>query len=210
MATTTLGVINDTKRPSSIHAGGGKDMIAPDYPSHRPKSTTSLGNGSVSRTDGSNEFSVGGACYRYTSTDNSENVNNKHITSIPGMSSSSRHNVMESRDPLSTVVGTCLAGSSNSFAPPKPGSDRKPSSSSTASQSNPKADGSESILIEERRRKSGGEGYTTHQYMRGRLLGKGGFAKVYLCTAMETGKHYAMKIVPKANLVKERARQKVR
>ena len=40
-------------------------------------------------------------------------------------------------------------------------------------------------------------------------IGKGGFAKVYLCTAMDTGKNYAVKIVPKANLVKARARQKV-
>lgn len=66
------------------------------------------------------------------------------------------------------------------------------------------------IVIEERRRRSDGEGYTTHRYVRGRMLGKGGFAKVYLCTSMDTGKSYAVKIVPKTNLVKARARQKVR
>mmetsp|Transcript_10170 Transcript_10170/g.13442 ORF Transcript_10170/g.13442 Transcript_10170/m.13442 type:complete len:709 (-) Transcript_10170:97-2223(-) len=61
----------------------------------------------------------------------------------------------------------------------------------------------ETTIIEERRRKVHGEGYTTHQYKRGRLLGEGGFAKVYLCTAMDTGKNYAVKKFSKANLVKE-------
>ena len=65
-------------------------------------------------------------------------------------------------------------------------------------------------IIEEKRRKSKlEEGYTIHRYRRGKLLGKGGFAKVYLCTALDTNKNYAIKIVPKANLVKARARQKV-
>lgn len=68
----------------------------------------------------------------------------------------------------------------------------------------------DSVIIEEKRRKVNGDGYTLHRYLRGRLLGKGGFAKVYLCTALDTNKAYAIKIVPKANLVKARARQKVR
>ena len=70
-------------------------------------------------------------------------------------------------------------------------------------------DNGDGTLIEERRRRADGDGYTTHRYVRGRMLGKGGFAKVYLCTSMDTGKNYAVKIVPKANLVKARARQKV-
>lgn len=66
------------------------------------------------------------------------------------------------------------------------------------------------IIIEEKRRRSKGqEGYTIHRYRRGKMLGKGGFAKVYMCTALDSGKDYAVKIVPKANLVKTRARQKV-
>jgi hypothetical protein len=68
----------------------------------------------------------------------------------------------------------------------------------------------DSIVIEEKRRRTNGEGFTLHRYLRGRLLGKGGFAKVYLCTALDTNKAYAVKVVPKANLVKSRARQKVR
>jgi hypothetical protein len=70
-------------------------------------------------------------------------------------------------------------------------------------------DGAHDIVLEEKRRRPNGEGYTVHQYLRGRLLGKGGFAKVYLCTALDTGKNYAVKVVSKANLVKARARQKV-
>jgi polo-like kinase 1 len=66
------------------------------------------------------------------------------------------------------------------------------------------------IIIEEKRRRSKGqEGYTIHRYRRGKMLGKGGFAKVYMCTALDSGKDYAVKIVPKANLVKARARQKL-
>ena len=68
----------------------------------------------------------------------------------------------------------------------------------------------DSVIIEEKRRKVNGEGYTLHRYLRGKMIGKGGFAKVYLCTALDTNKAYAVKIVPKANLVKARARQKVR
>jgi len=45
--------------------------------------------------------------------------------------------------------------------------------------------------------------------MRGKMLGKGGFAKVYLCTSLDTNRAYAVKVVPKANLVKSRARQKL-
>ena len=65
------------------------------------------------------------------------------------------------------------------------------------------------LEIEELRRKPNGEGHTVHRYSRGKLLGKGGFAKVYMCTSMDTNRIYAVKIVPKANLVKSRARQKV-
>ncbi|KAL7579402.1 hypothetical protein ACA910_014071 [Epithemia clementina (nom. ined.)] len=201
--TTTLGTIETIKRSSSIHIGTGKDMRSPDFTAVRPKSATSLGNGSVSRTDGSTEFSVA-ACNRYSNTECSENINNKHILSVPASGHSSRQ-IPETRNPLTAVVGNCLAGGSGSFAPQNAG----PPNSSSSKPSGSKNDGEESILIEERRRKAGGDGYTVHKYMRGRLLGKGGFAKVYLCTAMETGKHYAMKIVPKANLVKERARQKL-
>lgn len=70
-------------------------------------------------------------------------------------------------------------------------------------------DDNEEVMIEERRIGSDGEEHIVQRYIRGKLLGKGGFAKVYLCTIPENGKAFAVKIVPKANLVKPRARQKV-
>lgn len=47
------------------------------------------------------------------------------------------------------------------------------------------------------------------RYARGKMLGKGGFAKCYEITNLETKKIYAAKIVSKASLTKNRARQKV-
>jgi hypothetical protein len=81
----------------------------------------------------------------------------------------------------------------------------------TSSSSTPNNGGSagEPITIIEHRKRPCGDGHTVHTYLRGKLLGKGGFAKVYKVTSLDTNKEYAVKIVPKANLVKSRARQKV-
>jgi hypothetical protein len=84
----------------------------------------------------------------------------------------------------------------------------KPSSSSSSSSSTTTSN-AEPITIIEHRKRPCGDGYTVHTYLRGKLLGKGGFAKVYKVTSLDTNKEYAVKIVPKANLVKSRARQKV-
>ena len=87
------------------------------------------------------------------------------------------------------------------------------STSQRAATNNESYDGNSSDsgdrIVEEKRKRCNGIGYSLHRYTLGRLLGKGGFAKVYLCTAMDTGKNYAAKVVPKANLVKARAQQKV-
>lgn len=85
----------------------------------------------------------------------------------------------------------------------------KPSTSSSRKKSSDD-ESSDPVEIEEIRRKPNGEGHSVHKYIRGKMLGKGGFAKVYLCTSLDTNRSYAVKIVPKANLVKTRARQKVR
>lgn len=47
------------------------------------------------------------------------------------------------------------------------------------------------------------------KYGKGRLLGKGGFAKCYEFVGLETKKIYAAKIVSKSSLVKSRAKQKL-
>ena len=88
---------------------------------------------------------------------------------------------------------------------------RAPLGTSTITQgSTTHSESDQDVIIEEKRKRIDGDGYTIHKYLRGRLLGKGGFAKVYMCTALDTNKQYAVKVVPKANLIKTRARQKVR
>lgn len=55
------------------------------------------------------------------------------------------------------------------------------------------------------------DGKTTHRrYVRGKALGKGGFALVYGVEEAMTGKEYACKVVAKSTLEKERARAKMR
>ena len=47
------------------------------------------------------------------------------------------------------------------------------------------------------------------KYYKGRLLGKGGFAKCYEFTCSENKKIFAAKVVAKSGLVKSRAKQKL-
>jgi polo-like kinase 1 len=61
------------------------------------------------------------------------------------------------------------------------------------------------IIIEEKNSKSNGD-TLTRKYLRGKLLGKGGFAKCYEITNVDTKKTQAAKIIPKNTLGKNRAR----
>ena len=63
-------------------------------------------------------------------------------------------------------------------------------------------------IIEER---VGHKGSTqgVRKYMKGKLLGKGGFARCYEATNIDTKNIYAIKIVNKQNLKKSKAKQKV-
>ena len=61
------------------------------------------------------------------------------------------------------------------------------------------------IIIEEKNSKANGE-TVIRKYVRGKLLGKGGFAKCYEITNIETKKTQAAKIIPKNTLSKNRAR----
>lgn len=63
-------------------------------------------------------------------------------------------------------------------------------------------------IVEEKVVKVTGEVHI-RKYIKGRLLGKGGFAKCFELTCMETKKIYAGKVVTKASLVKSRAKQKL-
>lgn len=67
---------------------------------------------------------------------------------------------------------------------------------------------SEATIIEEKIVKSSGE-VSTRRYSKGRFLGKGGFARVYELTSLETKHVSAAKIVPKAALTKARQKQKL-
>ena len=127
---------------------------------------------------------------------------------IPLLSSSSSSKAAAaaaSSPATSTAAATAAANAAAAAAAPKP----KSSSSSSRQKPQVVPEDHEEIEIVEHRKKASGDGYTVHRYIRGRLLGKGGFAKVYWCTSLDTNRHYAVKIVPKANLVKSRARQKL-
>lgn len=61
------------------------------------------------------------------------------------------------------------------------------------------------IIIEEKITKVNGE-VAIRRYARGKFLGKGGFAKCYEATNLETKKMLAAKIIAKSSLTKNRAR----
>jgi polo-like kinase 1 len=48
------------------------------------------------------------------------------------------------------------------------------------------------------------------RYIKGKFLGKGGFAKCFEATNMDTQKRFAIKIINKENLKKAKAKQKVK
>eukprot|EP01031_Cornospumella_fuschlensis_P024433 gene24433-29533_t len=63
-------------------------------------------------------------------------------------------------------------------------------------------------IIEEKRKRSDGR-IVCNRYATGKLLGKGGFAKVFIGTLLPSKHDYALKIVSKASLTKDRARLKL-
>ena len=65
-----------------------------------------------------------------------------------------------------------------------------------------------SAVVEEKIIKVTGD-VQTRKYFKGRLLGKGGFAKCYEFTCSENKKIFAAKVVAKSGLVKSRAKQKL-
>lgn len=63
-------------------------------------------------------------------------------------------------------------------------------------------------IIEEKLVKPSGD-VSVKRYSKGRYLGKGGFARVYEITNLETRKVCAAKIVAKSTLTRSRAKQKL-
>ena len=65
-----------------------------------------------------------------------------------------------------------------------------------------------SVLVETYYNSMGEE--CQRRWIRGRFLGKGGFAEVYDITDSETGEHFAGKVIAKASLTKKKAKDKLR
>lgn len=50
---------------------------------------------------------------------------------------------------------------------------------------------------------------TVNKYLRGELLGKGGFAQCYKVTEIDTGKVYAAKIIDKKSILRDKDRARL-
>eukprot|EP00985_Skeletonema_marinoi_P018590 scaffold10417_cov137-Skeletonema_marinoi.AAC.14 len=160
--------------------------------------STNIQNGSASTKSsllGKKDSSSKSIAFERKASDNS---NNKGISS---MSSNTLRRALRASSANSEASSNAETGASGGFV-------KKQYVSSSSTLTNKTNTPPDSIITEHRKRPNG-DGYTVHQYMRGKLLGKGGFAKVYQVTSLDTNKIYAAKIVPKANLVKNRARQKI-
>ncbi len=167
--------------------------------SRNPNTIGAMGSFNNSSTEGYDSKEIG-----LSKLESSGNENNRKLTSSAsyGVSAMRRNtSVAEVRDAPACPESLAPRSTSNPRSAPVQRSSSMPEAATLDE---------DTVIIEEKRRRANGDGYTLHRYLRGRLLGKGGFAKVYLCTALDTNKAYAIKIVPKANLVKARARQKVR
>ena len=77
----------------------------------------------------------------------------------------------------------------------------------TAASSAPSLQAQQEIIVEKRTDTEGN--ILEYRYAKGKLLGKGGFAKCYVGTSLQSRTNYAIKLVTKASLVKARAKQKV-
>jgi serine/threonine protein kinase len=64
-------------------------------------------------------------------------------------------------------------------------------------------------VIIEKRHDADGKVVEHNKYAKGKLLGKGGFAKCYVGTSLSSRTNYAIKLVAKSSLVKPRAKQKL-
>jgi len=206
-----LGSRNVNVENGSSNSGTGKSNIVPSKKGSRTnalqRQSSNAGSAAVSMTG---------------SVTGDQREGNKAFSS---MSSETLRRAMSSASVTSSSSGAAVVGASstNDSTTAEAGSKTNKQPLGVSKQQNarpnivrttslPKAEkvsSAEPITIVEHRKRPCGDGYTVHKYLRGKLLGKGGFAKVYKVTSLDTNKEYAVKIVPKANLVKSRARQKL-
>jgi hypothetical protein len=203
--------------PSKTMSNGGAGKISSSsssgrYPLQSRNPNTLASQGSFSNKSSTEEYNSKDltALNRYSTLESSNNECNKRLqNSVISNSNRTNHGLSNNASSHGRRTGSTTEpweGSEPNLPQiPHPNIAKRSNSLPSTSTAD-----EENVMIEEKRRRVNGEGYTIHRYLRGRLLGKGGFAKVYLCTAMDTNKAYAIKIVPKANLIKARARQKVR
>ncbi|EWM22555.1 protein kinase domain protein, partial [Nannochloropsis gaditana] len=85
-------------------------------------------------------------------------------------------------------------------------SDLKPKDACTHPSAPEEGEGE--IIVAHIQDPSSEDGMVTKRFLKGKLLGKGGFAKCYGATCLETRTEYALKIVVKASLAKSKARHK--
>jgi hypothetical protein len=205
----TIGMDRDggatAQKHSSVAAGSGR------YPLQSRNPNTLGAQGSFSNNSSTEEYNSK-EMKRFSTLESSNNECNKRLQTS---ATSSQGGINQSHSHHSTANSAHVrrSGSANDMREgSEPNLPQVPrpnlATRSNSMPSNTTLD-EDSVIIEEKRRRVNGDGFTFHRYLRGRLLGKGGFAKVYLCTALDTNKAYAIKIVPKANLTKARARQKV-
>ena len=206
---TSLG----SKASSGFSAGSGlsktttnSSSLATKYLNSYLESSNNPNNQRISQSASASNLEAAAAAEQQPIADSSTAANAGGGIKIPLLSSSSKATAAAAASSSSSSAATAAAtAAAAAAAAPKP----KSSSSSGRQKPQVVPEDHEEIEIVEHRKKASGDGYTVHRYIRGRLLGKGGFAKVYWCTSLDTNRHYAVKIVPKANLVKSRARQKL-
>jgi len=212
---SSLGVGNGTfQGQGSFSSRGGGNSSTEEYTSKDMGTLNRLSTLESSHNENNKRLTSSTSCAGQTHMQNNQSgarsnnnsLQNSNIHNLPTRRNSA-NDIRDGSDPgvptaaqLSAAARPKIAQRSNSVPILNDASSNKRSGG---------RDGGDDVIIEEKRRNLNGEGYTVHRYLRGRMLGKGGFAKVYLCTALDTNKAYAIKIVPKANLVKARARQKL-
>lgn len=107
----------------------------------------------------------------------------------------------------SGTTGAAVAGAGAAYKHTSAGHHAPPSKPRSSSHSGPQDVTPE--IVQDKRKTSDGR-VVIRRYIKGKLLGKGGFARCYKFTSVEKNRVHAGKVVAKSSLTKSRAKQKVR